>query len=85
MSSPGLLTPEGGGDGRGHVWTDADRALVDDRTETQFTGSPGRVADLLEQLQEATGAVELLITTITHGHDDRVRSYELLAEEWRRR
>lgn len=75
-------TPE---EARGHVWTDADRALVDDRTETQFTGSPGRVADLLDQLQEATGADELLITTITHGHADRVRSYELLAEEWRRR
>ncbi|MEU6762787.1 LLM class flavin-dependent oxidoreductase [Streptomyces sp. NPDC046853] len=70
---------------RAHVWTEADRALVDDRTETQFTGSPGRVADLLEQLQEATGADELLITTITHGHADRVRSYELLAQEWRRR
>ncbi|MFD0548506.1 LLM class flavin-dependent oxidoreductase [Streptomyces rectiviolaceus] len=75
-------TPE---EARRHVWTDADRALVEDRTETQFTGSPGRVADLLEQLQEATGADELLITTITHGHADRVRSYELLAEEWRRR
>ncbi|MGW5737845.1 MULTISPECIES: LLM class flavin-dependent oxidoreductase [Streptomyces] len=70
---------------RRHVWTEADRALVEDRTETQFIGSPGRVADLLEQLQEATGADELLVTTITHGHADRVRSYELLAEEWRRR
>ena len=30
-------------------------------------------------------ADELLITTITHGHTDRVRSYELLAAEWRRR
>ncbi|MFE6165407.1 LLM class flavin-dependent oxidoreductase [Streptomyces sp. NPDC056486] len=75
-------TPE---EARRHNWTDADRALVQDRTETQFTGSPERVADLLEQLQEATGADELLITTITHGHADRVRSYELLAEEWRRR
>ncbi|TJZ57239.1 LLM class flavin-dependent oxidoreductase [Streptomyces piniterrae] len=70
---------------RSHVWTDADRALVADRVETQFVGSPGRVADQLEQLQEATGADELLITTITHGHADRVRSYELLAEEWQRR
>ncbi|MEX2969670.1 LLM class flavin-dependent oxidoreductase [Streptomyces sp. C184] len=70
---------------RAHIWTDADRALVADRVETQFVGSPGRVADRLEQLQEATGADELLITTITHGHADRVRSYELLAEEWRRR
>ncbi|MFE6489522.1 LLM class flavin-dependent oxidoreductase [Streptomyces sp. NPDC057757] len=75
-------TPE---QARAHVWTDADRALVQDRLDTQFVGSPGHVADQLEQLQEATGADELLITTITHGHADRVRSYELLAKEWRRR
>jgi alkanesulfonate monooxygenase SsuD/methylene tetrahydromethanopterin reductase-like flavin-dependent oxidoreductase (luciferase family) len=75
-------TPE---EARAHVWTDADRSLVQDRLDTQFVGSPARVADQLEQLQEATGADELLITTITHGHADRVRSYELLAEEWRRR
>ncbi|MFI6661198.1 LLM class flavin-dependent oxidoreductase [Streptomyces sp. NPDC050523] len=70
---------------RARTWTDEDQALVQDRLDTQFVGSPGRVADQLEQLQEATGADELLITTITHDHKDRVRSYELLAEEWRRR
>ncbi|MER7203211.1 LLM class flavin-dependent oxidoreductase [Streptomyces sp. CB01635] len=70
---------------RAHAWSDADRTLVQDRLDTQFVGSPARVADQLEQLQEATGADELLITTITHGHADRVRSYELLAEEWRKR
>ncbi|MDT0483175.1 LLM class flavin-dependent oxidoreductase [Streptomyces doebereineriae] len=75
-------TPE---EARAHVWTDEDRALVQDRLDTQFVGSPGRVADRLEQLQEATGADELLITTITHDHPDRVRSYQLLAQEWRRR
>ncbi|MET8859964.1 MULTISPECIES: LLM class flavin-dependent oxidoreductase [unclassified Streptomyces] len=68
---------------RAHVWSDADRTLVQDRLDTQFVGSPKRVAGQLAQLQEATGADELLITTITHGHADRVRSYELLAEEWR--
>ncbi|MFC8358309.1 LLM class flavin-dependent oxidoreductase [Streptomyces griseorubiginosus] len=75
-------TPE---EARAHAWTDADRELVQDRLDTQFVGSPGRVADRLEQLQEATGADELLVTTITHDHRDRVRSYELLAAEWRRR
>ncbi|MGW5463873.1 LLM class flavin-dependent oxidoreductase [Streptomyces sp. NPDC003996] len=75
-------TPE---EARAHPWTDEDQALVQDRLDTQFVGSPGRVADQLEQLQEATGADELLITTITHDHTDRVRSYELLAAEWRRR
>ncbi|MFE4964039.1 LLM class flavin-dependent oxidoreductase [Streptomyces sp. NPDC056660] len=70
---------------RAHAWTDEDRELVQDRLDTQFVGSPQHVADRLEQLQEATGADELLITTITHDQADRVRSYELLAAEWRRR
>jgi alkanesulfonate monooxygenase SsuD/methylene tetrahydromethanopterin reductase-like flavin-dependent oxidoreductase (luciferase family) len=70
---------------RAHTWTDEDRALVADRVDTQFVGSPGQVADKLEQLQEATGADELIITTITHDHADRVRSYRLLADEWHRR
>lgn len=70
---------------RVHNWTDEDRALVADRIETQFVGSPGQVADQLEQLRDAAGADELIVTTITHDHADRVRSYELLAEEWSRR
>jgi alkanesulfonate monooxygenase SsuD/methylene tetrahydromethanopterin reductase-like flavin-dependent oxidoreductase (luciferase family) len=70
---------------REHVWTDADRELVADRVDTQFVGSPGQVADKLEQLRDATDADELLVTTITHDHADRVRSYQLLAEEWQRR
>ena len=67
---------------RRHTWTDADRALVADRVGTQFVGSPKQVASQLEQLRDATGADELIVTTITHDHADRVRSYELLAEEW---
>ncbi|MGW7098814.1 LLM class flavin-dependent oxidoreductase [Streptomyces sp. NPDC054838] len=66
-------------------WTEADRELVADRVDTQFVGSPRTVADHLERLQAGTGADELLITTITHDHADRVRSYRLLAEEWQRR
>jgi alkanesulfonate monooxygenase SsuD/methylene tetrahydromethanopterin reductase-like flavin-dependent oxidoreductase (luciferase family) len=67
------------------VWSQADRDLVADRLATQFVGSPAQVADRLEQLRDATGADELALTTITHDHADRVRSYELIAEEWRRR
>ncbi|WP_020495545.1 LLM class flavin-dependent oxidoreductase [Sciscionella marina] len=68
-----------------HRWTEQDRTLVADRVDTQFVGTPGQVADQLELLREATAADELIITTITHEHADRVRSYELLAEEWHRR
>ena len=65
-----------------YVWADADRALVADRVATQFTGSPKTVTEKLDTLQRVTGADELHITTITHDHADRVRSYELLAQEW---
>jgi len=75
-------TPE---QARRHVWSDADRELVADRIDTQFVGTPRQVADQLERLRDATEADELIITTITHDHADRVRSYQLLAEEWARR
>ena len=65
-----------------HEWTDEDRELVADRVDTQFVGSPDTVTAGLRILQEATGADELVITTITHSHTDRVRSYELLARAW---
>ncbi|MEK6437711.1 LLM class flavin-dependent oxidoreductase [Pseudonocardia sp. T1-2H] len=65
-----------------HPWSDEDRALVADRVATQFVGSPTTVAERLEALQRVTGADELLVTTITHRHDDRVASQALLAQEW---
>jgi alkanesulfonate monooxygenase SsuD/methylene tetrahydromethanopterin reductase-like flavin-dependent oxidoreductase (luciferase family) len=75
-------TPE---QARAWTWSEEDRDLVSDRIETQFVGSPKQVADHLEILRDATGADELVITTITHDHADRVRSYQLLAQEWARR
>jgi alkanesulfonate monooxygenase SsuD/methylene tetrahydromethanopterin reductase-like flavin-dependent oxidoreductase (luciferase family) len=75
-------TPE---QARRHEWSEADRELVVDRIDTQFVGRPGQVADQLERLRDATEADELIITTITHDHADRVRSYQLLADVWARR
>jgi alkanesulfonate monooxygenase SsuD/methylene tetrahydromethanopterin reductase-like flavin-dependent oxidoreductase (luciferase family) len=43
--------------------------------DTQFVGDPGQVCAQLAQLRDATGADELIVTTITHEHADRVRSY----------
>lgn len=72
-------TPE---QARAYQWSDDDRALVQDRLQTRFVGTAKAVADQLEILRGATGADELIVTTITHRHADRVRSFELLAEEW---
>ena len=70
---------------RAHRWTAQERDLVADRVATQFVGTAAQVADQLTVLRDATGADELIVTTITHDHADRVRSYELLATEWRSR
>jgi alkanesulfonate monooxygenase SsuD/methylene tetrahydromethanopterin reductase-like flavin-dependent oxidoreductase (luciferase family) len=70
---------------RTHTWADAERQIVADRVDTQFVGSAAQVSDQLERLRDATEADELIITTITHDHQDRVPSYQLLADEWARR
>ncbi|QHG82383.1 LLM class flavin-dependent oxidoreductase [Rhodococcus rhodochrous] len=61
---------------------DEERALVDDRIVTQFVGSPSTVAERLDTLRRVTDADELVVTSVTHGHEDRLRSYEFLAREW---
>ncbi|MDL5160102.1 LLM class flavin-dependent oxidoreductase [Actinomycetospora termitidis] len=65
---------------RSRRWSDAERTGVADRVETQFVGSPCTVRAGLRTLVNAVGADELLVTTITTEHADRVRSHELLAE-----
>jgi len=81
-SGAGAMPYPSADEARAFQWTDEDRALVEDRVATQFTGSPATVAKSLRILQEATAADELLVTTITHEHADRVRSAQLLAREW---
>jgi len=65
-----------------HEWSDADRALVRDRVATQFVGSAQSVVGQLERLRAASDADEIIVTTITHSHADRMRSFALLAEAW---
>jgi luciferase family oxidoreductase group 1 len=62
--------------------TEEQLAVVKDRTVTQFVGDPDQVADKLENLQRVTAADELVITSVTHRHVDRLRSHELIAKRW---
>jgi alkanesulfonate monooxygenase SsuD/methylene tetrahydromethanopterin reductase-like flavin-dependent oxidoreductase (luciferase family) len=57
--------------------------VVKDRLETQFVGDPDEVAERLSALQRLTGADELVVTSVTHDHQDRLRSHELLAHRWK--
>ena len=48
--------------------------------ETIVVGGPEKVRDELQALATGHAADELMLVTITHDHEDRVRSYELIAE-----
>jgi alkanesulfonate monooxygenase SsuD/methylene tetrahydromethanopterin reductase-like flavin-dependent oxidoreductase (luciferase family) len=80
----GAIPFPGPAEAAAYAWSDADRKLVADRVATQFVGTPAGVADRLRTLQRVTGADELLVTTMTFDHTDRVRSFELLAKQWGR-
>ncbi|MEH7237440.1 LLM class flavin-dependent oxidoreductase [Bacillus sp. JJ1562] len=44
-------------------------------------GNPKNVKDRLQELKEAYQADEIMIVTITHSPEDRLKSYELIAKE----
>jgi luciferase family oxidoreductase group 1 len=75
---PGLMpTPE---EAAAYAYTDHEQAFVRMRQADQVIGSPDTVRRGLEDLLAKTHAQELMLTTMLHGHADRVRSYELVAE-----
>lgn len=61
-------------------WTDAARSFVEQRQADQIIGSPETVRAGVEELVGRTGVDELMVTTATYRGEDRLRSYELLAE-----
>lgn len=49
---------------------------------SRIIGSSATVRAGLTELAERTGADELMVSTTTHGLDERLASYELIAGEW---
>jgi len=62
------------------VFTPAERQAIESWSTSRIVGDPNRVVAELRSLAERTGADELMVTTLVHGHDDRLESYRLLAE-----
>ncbi len=62
--------------------TEEQLAVVKDRVATQFVGNPDQVAERLQTLQRATGADELVVTSVTYRQQDRLRSHQLIAKRW---
>ncbi|WOC12166.1 LLM class flavin-dependent oxidoreductase [Gordonia sp. MP11Mi] len=67
--------------------SDADSATLtarhSARVATRFVGDPDYVVGRLRALAALTAADELVLTTLTHRHDDRVQSHRLIADAWR--
>jgi luciferase family oxidoreductase group 1 len=62
-----------------YQFTPHERRLLE-AWRSQVIGDPETVRNQLVELVERTGADELMITTMTHGLEDRLRSYRLVAE-----
>jgi luciferase family oxidoreductase group 1 len=54
--------------------------IVEMNRDRSFVGTPEKVHAQLTTLADRAGVDEIMITTMTHEHADRRRSYELLAE-----
>ena len=59
-----------------YEYTPDQQAFVESWTASHVVGSPETVRDGLLELQQRTGADELMLTTNVYDHADRLRSYE---------
>jgi len=73
-------TPE---EAKAYPYTPADLAIVRERRSLLIVGDPQQVRERLLAVAQETGADELMISTMVHDPDARLRSYELVAEALR--
>ena len=64
----------------GSPYTPAERRLADTYRSMQVIGDPRTVQARIEELTQHTVADEVVVTTNVYDHDERLSSYELLAE-----
>jgi luciferase family oxidoreductase group 1 len=62
------------------LWSEGERLAIAQRLAVFVVGGPERVADGLRQILEATRADELIVASEFFRHEDRLKSYEILAE-----
>lgn len=75
---PGLLPSPA--EALAYPYTPAERAKMRAYRAHRLAGGPSTVRAQLSELAARTEADEVMITTMIHGHAERLRSYELLAE-----
>ncbi|MEH0842350.1 LLM class flavin-dependent oxidoreductase [Micromonospora sp. CPCC 205711] len=73
-----LASPQ---DAAAYPYNELELEFIRQRREGQAMGSPETVRRQLTDLRDRTGADELMITTMVYDIEDRVRSYELIADK----
>ncbi|MCK0745325.1 LLM class flavin-dependent oxidoreductase [Chromohalobacter nigrandesensis] len=64
-------------------WSPQERAMVSQNLGASIVGGPETIRDELENFLAHTQADELMINGDFYDHDDRRRSYEILADVWK--
>ncbi len=72
-----LPTPE---EAMAYPYTPQERAIADMYRPLHFIGSPAKVRAQVEALVAETGVDEVIVTSMIHSHEARLRSFTLLAE-----
>jgi len=62
-----------------YPYSEQEAAVARSYRQMQIIGTPASVRERLDALAQRTQADEIMITTVTHDHDARIRSYQLLA------
>jgi luciferase family oxidoreductase group 1 len=74
---PELLPPE---EARAYVFTPQEHLVAEAIRPLHIVGSPATVKRRIEEMAARTAADEVMVTTFTYGQQERLRSYELVAE-----
>jgi luciferase family oxidoreductase group 1 len=75
-----LVAPVASMDQIARPWSALERAAVEARLGAAIVGSNRTVQSCLERLVEQTGADEVIVVTDLFAHEDRLESYERVAE-----
>jgi alkanesulfonate monooxygenase SsuD/methylene tetrahydromethanopterin reductase-like flavin-dependent oxidoreductase (luciferase family) len=63
-----------------YIYSSAEQTRLQYNRQRVISGTPEQVKNKIEQLAAQYGVDEVIAVTITHNFNDRIRSYQLLAE-----
>jgi luciferase family oxidoreductase group 1 len=75
---PSILLPPD--EALAYEFSPVEQSVADSLRDRHIVGAPETVVPRIRELAARTEADEVMVTTFTYGHAERVRSYELLAE-----